>query len=185
MDDFSPMGLAALAELNYLRLEAMDLFERCLAEGRTDALENFIEQQISRDPPRLELLREVAEDLSQRLLGLREYRYDILERAWRMISEEFDMLVEHIGQPEAIETLDFSAIERDNRLSDQLSHEERVLVRKMLDASRETAAQLGSDIVMTERLYRYLLDWVDGLSVVYMQRYWASDRKDESDASVH
>jgi len=185
MDEYGMMGLAALAELNYLRLEAMDLFERCLAEGRTDSLENFIEQQISRDPPRLELLREMAEDVNQRLLGLREYRYDILERAWRMINEEFDMLVEYIGQPEAIESLDFGMIERDSRLAEQLSQEERMLLRKMLDASRETAAQLRSDIVMTERLYHYLLDWVDGLSVVFMQRYWASDRKDDNDTSVH
>lgn len=185
MDDFGMVGLAALAEINYLRLEAMDLFERCLAEGRTDTLESFIEQQISRDPPRLELLREVADDVNQRLLGLREYRYDILERAWRMVQEEFDMLLEHIDQPEAIESLNFTAIEQASRLAEHLSHEERVLLRKMLDTSRETAAQLQNDILMTERLYRYLLDWVDGLSVTFMQRYWAGDRRDEFETSVH
>src|SRR5690606_25880350 len=98
MDDFGVMGLASLAELNYLRLEAMDLFERCLTEGSPACLETFIEEQLSHEPPRLELLREVGEDLHQRLLSLREYHYDVLERVWVTLSQDYGLKSEVVDK---------------------------------------------------------------------------------------
>src|SRR5215813_12055956 len=89
LDSTPNASFYTFAEVNYLRLEAMDLFERCLTEGKPDFLEAFVERQIMQEPPRLELLREVADELHQRLIGLREHHFDVRERAVRTLREKF------------------------------------------------------------------------------------------------
>jgi hypothetical protein len=180
-DDYGVLGLASLAELNYMRLEAMDLFERCLTEGKTDFLETFIEQQISQDPPRLELLREVGEDLYQRLLALEEHYNDLLDRVWRALHDDFgieigslDNLLEmhrHLERENVIQRL--------REYNPHLSDADEALVRKMLDASLHTAGQLRADVVMTESLHQYITDWVDGLSATIARRLWVNGRGDK------
>jgi hypothetical protein len=183
MDDFGVMGLASLAELNYLRLEAMDLFERCLTEGSPDSLEAFIEEQISKDPPRLELLREVGEDLHQRLLALREYHYDVLARVWGTLSQDFGMQAD--SQLERHHMLDVQIVIRQLQADNpNLTQQDRVLLQKMLDTSLSTAAQLREDICMTEALYGYVMDWVDGLNATVARRYWADGRGDHYTGGV-
>jgi hypothetical protein len=177
MDDQGTMGLSSLAEINYLRLEAMELFERCLAEGRSSLLESFIEQQISREPPLLELLREIAEDLHQRLLSLREYRADLLERVLRTLSDDFGLAVSAFTMGDAL-------IEIERRIAnlevENLSADSIALLHKMLDTSLETAAQLREDIAMTERLHLYIVDWFNGLNALAARRRWVDGRSDQS-----
>ncbi len=183
MDEFGVMGLASLAELNYLRLEAMDLFERCLTEGSPASLEGFIEEQISQEPPRLELLREVAEDLHQRLLSLREYHYDVLERVWITLSQDFGMTSGSADRNQLLQVEQVIAqLQMDNPL---LTGEDEALLRKMLDTSLEAAQQLRSDILMTERLYMCIMDWVDGLNAHIARRFWADGRSDKYMGGVH
>jgi hypothetical protein len=183
MDDYDGMGLASLAELNYLRLEAMDLFERCLTEGKADFLEGFIEQQISQEPPRLELLREVADDLYQRLLALREYHSDVMERVWRALNDDFGVRLGTVNSADPAET--HRHLEHENvmqRLRDynpQLTQADEVLLREMLDTSLQTAGQLRGDIVMTELLHQYISDWVEGLNATIARRFWADGRSDK------
>lgn len=106
-----------MSEKDYLRLEAMDLFERCLTEGIPDYLMVFIEQQIVCTPPRLDLLNDMAEDLRGRLVSLREVRDQILKNSQGMTK------------------------------------------------------QLREDVAMTERLFDYLVDWTDALTVSEARRY--------------
>jgi hypothetical protein len=178
MDDYGMMGLSSLAEINYLRLEAMELFERCLTEGRPNALEAFIEQQISRDPPLLELLREVAEDLHQRLISLREYRADLLDRVTRTLTDDFGMQISGFAMGDPLAEIE----KRVKDLSgDNLTDEEIILLRKMLDASFQTAGQLRQDIAMTERLHLYIVDWLNGLNATVARRFWIEGKSDKSD----
>jgi hypothetical protein len=81
--------LFSLAESSHLRIEAMQLFEQCLTNGDSSPLVGFIERQLVHEPPRLQLLREVAEDLQQRLLSLREYHFDVRERVVTALSESY------------------------------------------------------------------------------------------------
>lgn len=183
MDDFGVMGLASLAELNYLRLEAMDLFERCLTEGSPACLEAFIEEQLSHEPPRLELLREVGEDLHQRLLSLREYHYDVLERVWVTLSQDFGMKSEAMDKTQLAGAAQIIAQLRvDNP---NLSADEEALLLKMLDTSLNAANQLREDITMTERLYMCIMDWVDGLNATVARRFWTDGRGGSPSTSVH
>jgi hypothetical protein len=183
MDDFTVGGLAAMAELNYLRLEAMDLFEYCLTEGQPDRLLVFIEEQISRDPPFIELLHEISEDLHQRLLGLREYHFDVLDRVGKILAGDFGIEVgpldNYTGTFELYREADLDTLivqirERNPNLVD----EDEVLLHKMLDTSLETASQLRGDIHMTENLYLYVSDWADGLGTAVMRRFWAEERSE-------
>lgn len=186
MDDYSMMGLSSLAELNYMRLEAMDLFERCLTEGKPDSLIAFIERQISKDPPRVDLLREVAEDLHQRLMGLHDYYLDIWGRTISTLGSDYGLEFDR-----KVTSAPFSRFEVENILArvkeknPPVSSQDETVLRKMLDQSVETAVQLRADIGMTERLYVYICDWVDGLSATIARRYWAEGRNDEYAGGVH
>lgn len=181
MDDYGVLGLASLAELNYMRLEAMDLFERCLTEGKADLLETFIEQQISQEPPRLELLREVGEDLYQRLLALEENYTDLLHRVWRALSEDFGVEIGTLDDlPESYQHLDQeNIIQRLRGYNPMLTSADEMMVRKMLDASLQTASQLRADVAMTEYLHQYVMDWVDGLNATVARRVWVNGRGDK------
>ncbi|MBZ0290053.1 MAG: hypothetical protein K8I30_20680, partial [Anaerolineae bacterium] len=177
MDDFGMMGLTSLAEMNYLRLEAMELFERCLTEGQPHALQVFIEQQISREPPPLELLREIADDLHQRLIGLREYHTDVLDRVWRTITDDFGFQPTALIGGDPVREME-KLIHQIHTSRAPLTDEEAVMLRKVLDTSLDTAAQLREDIIMTEHLYGTLSDWVNAFNAIVGRRFWADGRSD-------
>lgn len=182
MDDFGAAGLSAMAELNYLRLEAMDLFERCLTEGRPAFLEAFIEEQISQNPPRLDVLRDVAEDLHQRLLSLREYHFDVVERTAQTLSDDFGVTLklDAHASPQGGESplAPAHVLPLMRNLNPSLNSGDEALVRRMLEMSAETAAQLREDIHMAEALFMYISDWVDGLSATAARRFWSDGRRD-------
>ncbi len=184
-------GLFLLAELSYLRSEAMDLFERCLTEGSPNHLMNFIEEQIMQDPPRLDVLRELAEDLHQRLLGLREYHFDVRERVLRTLRDDFHIDLSPLAPANALERYHLLKPEGVMRfLRDQnprLTNKEEFLLRKMVEASLEMAAQLHRDVVMTEDLFFCVMDWADGLSATVARRFWGEDwfDLDENSTVVH
>ncbi|GEM_PF-4695465 len=54
-----------------LRLKAVELLESCLMEQDSQLFETFIENQLLSDPPPLDLLSDLAEDIDNRLRALR------------------------------------------------------------------------------------------------------------------
>jgi hypothetical protein len=186
MDDFGMTGLSSLAELNYMRLEAMDLFDHCLTEGKPDRLVEFIEQQISQDPPRIELLRDVADDFNQRVIGLHENYLDVWYGTLDTLKAEYGFPVDQEFASRPFGDVDVEEMMgrlREHQV-DPGNHNEMVL-RQMLNSALETATQLRADIAMTERLYVYLSDWIDGLNATVARRYWAEGRNDDYAAGVH
>lgn len=172
-------SLFQLTELSYLRSEAMDLFERCLTEGSPDSLIVFIEEQITQEPPRLDVLRDLAEDLHLRLLGLREYHFDVRERVLRTLQDDFHIDLSPLAPPNAMER--YHLLELDlvmGFLRDQnplLTRKEEYLLRKMIEASLEMAARLHQDVTMTQDLFYCVMDWLDGLSATIARRFWGDD----------
>jgi hypothetical protein len=176
LNESAVYGAFSFAELNYLRLEAMDLFERCLTEGQTSPLEAFVEQQIAQDPPRLELLREVAEDLHQRLLALRENHFDVRERVLRTVRDDFSLDLSPLIPLNALQS--YHRLNPDEAIRFLSEHhaleaQDVVALRSALDASLGTAAQVHRDVEMTEKLYDYVMDWLMGLNATMARRYWA------------
>jgi hypothetical protein len=182
LDRLKSLGLFSLTEHHYLRLEAMDLFERGLTEGCADYLMAFVEQQITQEPPRLELLQEIAEDLHQRLLGLRESHFDVRDRVLQTLRNDFQVDLTHIAPPDAVNQ--YHLLNLDQVLSyaliqnPQLNLQDQYIVRKILEASLDMASQLSADVEMTQGLFAYIVDWADGLSVAIARHYgvhfWAA-----------
>ena len=182
LDRLKSFGLFSLAEHHYLRLEAMDLFERGLTEGCADYLMAFVEQQITHEPPRLELLQEIAEDLHQRLLALRESHFDVRDRVLQTLRNDFQVDLSQIAPADAVNK--YHLLNLDHILhyalnqNPQLSLQDRFLLRKILEASLNMASQLSADVEMTQGLFVYIMDWADGLSVATARHYdihfWAS-----------
>ncbi len=189
LHDSPASGAFSLAELNYLRLQAMDLFERCLAEGRAHPLELFVEEQIAHEPPRLELLREVAEDLHQRLLTLREHHFDVRDRALRTLREDYKLDLSPLIPLNALDS--YHLLDLDIALTflrqqhDDLSKQDESTLRKLLNSSLDSAAQLHRDVTMTASLYDYIIDWVMGLNATVTRRYWSETRSSTPGDTVH
>lgn len=182
-------GVFSFAEMNYLRLEAMDLFERCLTEGRPGFLETFVEQQISQEPPRLNLLREIAEDLHQRLLALRENHFDVRDRVLRTLRDDFKLDLSPMIPLHDLQSYHLLNLEdalgflRAQQVS--LTNQDETLLRQTLDSSLGMAAQLQRDVAMTENLYNYIMDWVMGLNATVARRYWEETRCNRTDDRIH
>ncbi len=82
----------SLATFQTLRLEALDLFDRCLAERKPEYLERFLERQIAQEPPPLELLSQVAEDVHQRLLTLRQRHFEVCDQLRRTLEHQYGIV---------------------------------------------------------------------------------------------
>jgi hypothetical protein len=189
LGDFRDAGLFSYAEQSYLRLEAMDLFERCLTEGKPDCLEAFIEQQLVQEPPRVQLLQDIAGDLHQRLLSLREYHFDVRDRVLRALRDDFDVDIAPVVPANALESYHLIQLEyavqtiREQNLN--LTDQDVGLLHNMLAASVEMAAQLHGDITMTEHLHSYMVDWVSGLQVMAARRSWAANSENFPIEGLH
>lgn len=120
--DDEPLGLWSLNSMNTLRLEAMELFDRSLSERKALLMEVFIEQQLSQDPPPLDLLSQIAEDVHGRLMSLRqshfEVRDDLLVYSDMMMAEHlYDYLSDWLmGMHVMTVRHAWSSAERDTRL---------------------------------------------------------------------
>jgi hypothetical protein len=180
MSESGVSGIFSFAELRYLRMEAMDLFERCLTEGDPKLLEGFVERQISQEPPRLELLREVAEDLHQRLLDLYSSRYEVREQVLQILRDEFGVAAKELLPVNSMKSdqpfyLD-DALTMLRQKNGTLTEADELLLHKKLDAPLTLEAQMHRDVLMTEYLYAYVMDWVMGLNAIFTRRYWAASR---------
>jgi hypothetical protein len=152
----------------------MNLFERCLTEGTPHYLRVFIEEQIAAD--RIEVLRDVCEDLYQRLLGLRAYHLDVYDRALRALKQDYGVDLRALAPADTYHLLTL-----DQTISFICSQNAAAAVqqvrdlRKLLEPSLELAAQLQRDICMTEELVQSITDWMDALGAALARRYWVAD----------
>lgn len=190
LDNAIGRSLFALAELSHLRQEAMDLFEQCLTNGDETPLVNFIEQQLLQDPPRLDLLRDISNDLQQRLLSLREYHFDVRDRVVKTLNDSYGIDITpltpaaQLDQYHKLTTDQILAVVRKQTAA--ITPDEIAMLTKMVDASLRMAAQLHEDIQLTARLHRMVLDWVEGISISLSKQYWPvhSQVKDKPDKTI-
>jgi hypothetical protein len=176
LEHFRSFNLFSMAEQNHLRTEAMTLFERCLTEGTPHYLRVFIEEQIAAD--RIEVLRDVCEDLYQRLLGLRAYHLDVYDRAQRALKQDYGVDLGAFVAADAYYLLTLeAALAFVRQHNPTLGLQQARDARKLLEASLELAAQLQRDIHMTEELVQSITDWMDALGAALARRYWMTDRE--------
>ncbi|NDJ61578.1 MAG: hypothetical protein GYB67_10665 [Chloroflexi bacterium] len=174
--DVDLMSLSPLAELHQLHTEALSIFERCLAEGNPRRLEMFIETHILREPPAIELLHEIADDLRQRLFMLQQYHFELKVHILRALHEEFDFDLATLAPPGALEQYHMLRLDDTiGYLADQnvrLSDQEFAALRKLLETALEAGAQRYHEIRITEHLLTYVSDWLMGLHILVARRRW-------------
>jgi hypothetical protein len=169
--------LFSLAESGHLRIEAMQLFEQCLTSGDTTIMVAFIERQLLNEPPRLQLLREIADDLQQRLLSLREYHFDVRERVVSTLNESYSVDISSLTPPALPDR--YHHLTADDVLTfirqcdPQIGSSDLVILRKMIEASLQIAAQLSEDIRLTRELHNLILDWTEALSAATARHNWS------------
>jgi hypothetical protein len=174
----SVMGrkLFSLAESSHLRIEAMQLFEQSLTNGDASVMIAFIERQLANDPPRIQLLREIADDLQQRLLSLREYHFDVRERVVSTLSESYDVDISPLAPAAMLDQYHLLALDDVCDLIQEsnptLTDNDVAILRKMIDASLHIAAQLHEDIQITHELYDLILDWIEALGAMMARQHW-------------
>lgn len=176
-------GLFSLAAFQALRLEALDLFDRCLAERKPEYLEHFLERQIAQEVPPLELLSQIAEDVHQRLQTLRQRHFELGDQVRWKLEQQF-------GIDSALfipaDLLDYSPDKLDVFLhgvgcdgvqpGDSNCH----ALLLALQEARETSARLRADLNMADYLYQYLMDWLLALHVVTARGAWTDLEVDEN-----
>lgn len=176
LNNMSPVDPFSYSELNFLRQEAQLIYERCLEDGRPDGLEAFIEAYLVERPPRLDLLREILEDLRQRLLALRQREFDVRERMLQMLRDEMGFVPDRLA-PDHQQWLEEVFISlRDDKPSAR--RDDRGTLQGTLATLLQAAAQIEVELEVTEYLNGHLQDWLLGLDAVCARCGWFEYRFD-------
>ena len=176
--DPDEIGLFSLATFQTLRLEALDLFDRSLAEGKAEYLEHFLEQQVAQESPPLELLSQIAEDIHQRLLALHQRHFDLRDQVRRTFQHQYGLDLTPFLPADPLEyhhlNLD-AALSFFNQEQTHLSDDKQSLLRELLQDELARAAHLYSELALADHLYTYLMDWLMALHIVSVRGAWTDD----------
>lgn len=181
-------GMFTLANFHTLRIEALDLFDRSLSENKLDYLERFIEMQVAQEAPPLELLSQIAEDVHQRLLNLRQRHFDERDEIRRTVEIQFgvdltpflpvDPLEYHRLNIEAV--LNLSGAQQA-----ALSEEKRLMLQQTLQDALLTGAKLYEEMSVAEYLHSYLTDWLMALHIISVRGSWAEHIRVQEPLKIH
>jgi hypothetical protein len=178
------IGLFSLATFQTMRLEALDLFDRCLAESKPEHLERFLEQQVAQDPPPLELLSQIAEDVHQRLLTLRQQHFDARDHFRRTLQHQYGFDVSPFFPADPLEYHRLNLDEALRFIGDR-NPDIRPMVRQLLQDALANATRLYVEMTLAEHLYTYVMDWLMALHIVSVRGAWADDLSDVSGSPIH
>jgi hypothetical protein len=171
-ETYSELSLRALLQLKKMREEALELYDYCLAEGNPGPMINFIEEQIALDPPPLLLLYEIADDIQQRFMSLRENQFDVRHQVVQIFNDLYDMDVAVFFTEEKLEALTpQEAIDLLETNGAEIADDEKALLQRLINQSRDTAAQLGEDIRLTESVQEMVMDWALALASTVARDY--------------
>lgn len=178
LDQLNAQDIFSLVEHNQLRTQAMDLYERCLTEGKPDYLISFVERQLLCEPPPLELLYDLLQDLHQRWVTLREHLFDTRNRLLNGLWSNYQIDLNPSGIVHSLD--EFHLIDPDQLLVSirrdypALSKHDLKQVRKEIATSLAVGYQLHSDAIMTTRMIRFVQDWAAGLCTDEVRRAWVN-----------
>jgi len=171
---FDPMAFLGAQQGDPLRMQAIDLFDRCLTEGNPAPIIAFIERQVTGEPPHLQLLRDFGEELQRRLLSLRTNQFDMRIRVVQSFAD-YGIDITPLMPANAVEHYHQIAIQGVIDYAQSLSANDRLLLIAMVELSIKTAARLNDDIKLTADLQRLVTDWLEALSSTVGRRYWSQE----------
>jgi hypothetical protein len=171
-------GLFSLATFQTLRLEALDLFDRSLSERKPEYFEHFVQRQVVQQPPPLELLSQLAEDVHQRLLKLRQRHFDARDDVRRALLHQygFDVTPFLPADPVEYHRLDLDeTLAFFSRQQPYLNEDSHRSVQVLLQDALASAVEQYAEMALTESLYTYVMDWLMALHLVSVRGAWADD----------
>ena len=177
--DVDSLGLFSLAAMNSLRLEALDLLDRALAEGKPMLMECFIERQLTQEDPPLDLLSQIAEDVHHKLIALRQSHFEVRDDVFTVMRHEFNVDMSPLSPPQTLDHYHLLSLEDAicfvGLQNSHLTDDERIRLHHTLKASLDSATRLHTEIVTAERLYDYINDWLVGLQVANLRSVWTGN----------
>jgi len=182
------VGMFSLATFQTLRLEALDLFDRSLTENKPEYLERFLELQVAQEPPPLELLSQISEDIHQRLLAIRQRHFEARDHVRRSIQREYgvDLSLFLPSDPVDYHRVDLDEILRFvGRQYAPLSEEHYQGLSRMLQEALRSSVQIHQEITLAEQLDAYITDWLMALHLVSARGAWADDFGTSERLTIH
>jgi hypothetical protein len=170
---FTDLGNAdsySFSDLNTLRIEAMSLFERCVKDGTPARLLAFIETQIAEDPPPVQLLREIADDLHRRLQSLRQLQFELRAHTLHTLRDNFGVDLAPLLPLSGFDPQMSVDVIVGRLLLDGAPDE--MSLRLTLETAFESSLRVTDDILMVEGLYEFLTDWATALGVHRARVSW-------------
>ncbi|MCA9903088.1 MAG: hypothetical protein KC547_04460 [Anaerolineae bacterium] len=164
-------------DMDSLREQAGVLYERCLTEGTSDPLLRFIDEQLAQEPPRTQLLRDIADDLHQRLVSLQEQYFEARDRVLHLVKTRFDLDMSPLIVPKAEIYHQLPIDDLINAICAQrsLQAEDEGRLRRILKVSHGIAAQVFNDAVLTQDMHSYINDWLMALNTQSARRQGIND----------
>lgn len=165
-----------------LRMEATLILERCLSEEDSGLFERFIEAQIAQEIPPVALMRELADDLNQRVQSCRQRLFDLRENMSRDLKKltgidlnsfytaqdlEYWLLQLMVGCYPQVESRIATA-----------PVECKLEVFDLMTRTQETATSVVRQQAMFEHLYDALMDWTLALGAVSVRTAWQAALND-------
>ena len=178
--EIDEVGLYSLATFQTLRLEALDLFDRSLTDGNPEYLERFIQRQVAQETAPLELLSQVAEDVHQRLLKLRQRHFDARDdlRQTLLYQFGFDLTPFLPADPVEYHQMNLEAALSFYRLQSHVTEEIHASLQQRLLEAQASAAELYLVMMLADELYAYLTDWLMALHVNSVRGAWTDDLRE-------
>lgn len=159
-----------------LRLQALDLFDRCMAQGDLTPIMAFMERQLLTDPPALDLFRAFADDLQQRLVTLRTTLYDERNKLVNAFSEQYGLDVTSQMPPDDLDRLHLLnpvVILTFARLANRaLTAQDLNAMGQLMSEALSHAAHIMQDVEATTVLYGFVIDWFEALCAYSSRTYW-------------
>ncbi|MCC6613973.1 MAG: hypothetical protein IT320_10875 [Anaerolineae bacterium] len=164
-------------DIDSLRQQAITLYERCLTEDTLAPLIRFVDDQIIVNPPRTQLLRDVADDLHQRLVALQEQYFEARDRVLYLVRTRFDLDLSALisPSPETYHRLPIDELINTICLQKSLTAEEEGRLRRILKVSHGIATQVFNDALLTQELHSYINDWLTALNTQNARRQAGDD----------
>lgn len=172
MDTDYSFDLFYMLEAEHLRIQALDLYEQCLAQQGTAQLEQFIQAQLDTSPPPLLLFQRIADDLQQRLVSLQAHYFDARTYVVELLANQHNLdLRPFLSVEHPTRFHEFSTTTILQSIQQPLSTDEREKLRQVLLTSRHIGYKLQRDIDLTSHLLQMVYDWSLAVSVGYARAH--------------
>jgi hypothetical protein len=169
----TPMqNFSELNDSEALLAQGRDLYERCIQLGNPALMLEFLEEQIAQEPPRTSVLRELCDELQQKLMALHETYFEARDRVLYVIRTRFALDLDPLiaPKPDVYHQLPIDDLITSIVQQKPLTLEDESRLRRILKVSHVMAAQVYNDAEITQQIVKPMDDWLRALATQNARR---------------